>query len=163
MILLWVRVDLGVMAIKGHTVFPKASALLEPYHQIFLYHIQDTRWGSFTRLLRCSQCILQPQLTGTCPIRVNCLWVVLVVFLMIFSPLFSILSLFMSGTCMCVSFVINVFARILSMCMWGSSMDVRINPTSLSPFWFSRSSLAFALGVYVHIYIYIYIYICTHA
>ena len=29
-----VRVDLGVMAIKGYSAFPKAPALLEPHHQI---------------------------------------------------------------------------------------------------------------------------------
>ena len=28
------RVDLGVMAMKGHSTFPKAPALLEPHHQI---------------------------------------------------------------------------------------------------------------------------------
>ena len=28
------RVDLGVMAIKGYSAFPKAPALLESHHQI---------------------------------------------------------------------------------------------------------------------------------
>ena len=28
------RMDLGAMAIKGYSAFPKASALLEPQHQI---------------------------------------------------------------------------------------------------------------------------------
>ena len=28
------RVDLGVMAMKGYSVFPKALALLKPHHQI---------------------------------------------------------------------------------------------------------------------------------
>ena len=28
------RVDLGEMAIKGYSTFPKSPALLEPYHQI---------------------------------------------------------------------------------------------------------------------------------
>ena len=28
------RVDLGVMALKGYTAFPKAVALLEPHYQI---------------------------------------------------------------------------------------------------------------------------------
>ena len=34
MLLLQARVDLGVMAMKGYSTFPKASALLEPHHQI---------------------------------------------------------------------------------------------------------------------------------
>ena len=29
---LWPRVDLGAMAIKGYSAFPKAPALLEPHH-----------------------------------------------------------------------------------------------------------------------------------
>ena len=29
----WARVDLGAMAIKGYSAFPKAPALLEPHHQ----------------------------------------------------------------------------------------------------------------------------------
>ena len=37
------RVDLGAMAMKGYSKFPKAPALLEPHHQIVLCHIQDTR------------------------------------------------------------------------------------------------------------------------
>ena len=28
------RVDLGAMAMEGYSAFPKAPALLEPYHQI---------------------------------------------------------------------------------------------------------------------------------
>ena len=28
------RVDLGAMAMKGYSTFPKALALLEPHHQI---------------------------------------------------------------------------------------------------------------------------------
>ena len=39
------RLDLGVMAIKGYSAFPKVPALLEPQHQIVLCHIQDTRCG----------------------------------------------------------------------------------------------------------------------
>ena len=35
MLPLRVRVDLGAMAMKGCAAFPKAPALLEPYHQIF--------------------------------------------------------------------------------------------------------------------------------
>ena len=34
-LLLQVIVDLGEMAMKGYTTFPKAPALLEPHHQIF--------------------------------------------------------------------------------------------------------------------------------
>ena len=41
---LWARVDLGVMAMKGYSAFPKTLALLEPHHQIISYYIQDTRW-----------------------------------------------------------------------------------------------------------------------
>ena len=31
---LWIRVDLGAMAVKGYSTFSKAPALLEPPHQI---------------------------------------------------------------------------------------------------------------------------------
>ena len=31
---LWARVDLGAMAIKGYSAFPKAPTLLEPHPQI---------------------------------------------------------------------------------------------------------------------------------
>ena len=34
------RVDLGAMAMKGCSVFPKTPALLEPHHQIVYSHIQ---------------------------------------------------------------------------------------------------------------------------
>ena len=57
-------VDLGAMAMKGCSVFPKAPALLGPHHQIVYCHIQDTRWGGLAPPQRCSQCILQPQPTG---------------------------------------------------------------------------------------------------
>ena len=40
----WVRVDLGAMAMKRCSIFPKAPALLEPHHQIVSCHIQDTNW-----------------------------------------------------------------------------------------------------------------------
>ena len=36
-------VDLEIKAIKEYFTFPKAPTLLEPYHQIAEYHIQDTR------------------------------------------------------------------------------------------------------------------------
>ena len=43
-----VRVDLGAMAMKAYSTFPKAPALLELHSQIGLCHIQDTRWwGSY--------------------------------------------------------------------------------------------------------------------
>ena len=42
------RVDLGSMAMKRYTAFPKAFALLETHHKIVLYHTQDTCWVSFT-------------------------------------------------------------------------------------------------------------------
>ena len=51
------------MAMKRYFAFLKVLALPEPHHQIVPYHIQDTHWGSFTPLQRCSQYILQPQLT----------------------------------------------------------------------------------------------------
>ena len=62
----WVRVDLEVMAMKGYSVFPKAPALLEPHYLIVECHIQATRFGEggLIHLQRCSQCILQSQLSG---------------------------------------------------------------------------------------------------
>ena len=55
------RVDLGAMAIKGYSAFPKAPVLLEPHHQIVYCHIYDNRWGGgLTPLQRSSRCILQP-------------------------------------------------------------------------------------------------------
>ena len=62
MLPLQARVDLGAMAMKNYSAFPKTPALLEPHHRIVSY--QDTRWRSPTPLLRCSLCILHPQLTG---------------------------------------------------------------------------------------------------
>ena len=51
------RVDLGAIAMKGYSAFPKAPVLLEPH--------QDTRWEEeLTPLQRSSRCILQPQPTG---------------------------------------------------------------------------------------------------
>ena len=41
---LWAIVDLGIMAMKEYSGFPKVSALLEPKHKIISCHIQDTRW-----------------------------------------------------------------------------------------------------------------------
>ena len=42
-----VRVDLGAMAIKGYSAFPKASALLEPNHQIAWCPILYVVGGSY--------------------------------------------------------------------------------------------------------------------
>ena len=39
------RVDLGPMAMKGYSAFPKTPVLLGPHDQIVKYHYQDTRWG----------------------------------------------------------------------------------------------------------------------
>ena len=56
------RVDLGAMAIKEYSAFPKAPALLEPHYQC---PILDTRWdGGLTVMHRCSRSILRPQRTG---------------------------------------------------------------------------------------------------
>ena len=45
------KVDLGVMAMKEYSEFPKALASLEHHHRIVYCHIQGTRWGclSFCR------------------------------------------------------------------------------------------------------------------
>ena len=64
MLQLRAKMDLGATAIKGYSAFPKALALQESHHQIVECHIQDTRWGSFTSLQRCSWCILQSRLIG---------------------------------------------------------------------------------------------------
>ena len=56
------RVDLGAMAMKGYSAFPKAPALT-----IRLFSVISrtfVREGGLTPLQRCSQCILQPQPTG---------------------------------------------------------------------------------------------------
>ena len=45
MLPLLVRVDRGVIAMKGYSAFPKAPAFLELNHHIVYCHIQDTRWG----------------------------------------------------------------------------------------------------------------------
>ena len=59
------RVDLGAMAMKGYSTFPKA-----PQHcwnltiRLFSVISRTLVRGGLTPLQRCSQCILQPQLTG---------------------------------------------------------------------------------------------------
>ena len=62
----WARVDLGVMAIKKYSAFPKALALLEPHHQMYFSVISRplVGGGGLTPLQRCSRCILQTQPTG---------------------------------------------------------------------------------------------------
>ena len=52
-----VSMDLEALEMKGYTTFPKTPALLETYHQIVWYHIQDTCWSG-GRLCKESQCIL---------------------------------------------------------------------------------------------------------
>ena len=59
-----VRVDLGVMAMKGYSAFSKLRELMKPWHQIVSCHILDTHWwGRLTPQQRCSRCILQLQRT----------------------------------------------------------------------------------------------------
>ena len=41
------RVNLGSIAMKGYSAFPKAPALLEPHNQIVQCHIQGTRCNKF--------------------------------------------------------------------------------------------------------------------
>ena len=64
MLQLQARVDLRAMAVMGNSAFPKASALLEPHHQIVSCYILETRWGNLILLQRSSRCILQPQPNG---------------------------------------------------------------------------------------------------
>ena len=45
MLPLQAKVDLGAMALKRYSAFPKVPALLEPHHQIVKCHIQ--LWGSY--------------------------------------------------------------------------------------------------------------------
>ena len=52
MLPLQARVDLGAMAMKRYSAFPKAPALLEPHHQIVKCHIQDTCWRGVLPLCR---------------------------------------------------------------------------------------------------------------
>ena len=43
----WARVDLGAMAMKGCYIFPKAAALLEPYHQCLVSNPGYSLGGSY--------------------------------------------------------------------------------------------------------------------
>ena len=63
MVPLQARVDMGAMAMKRYSAFPKTPELLESHHHIVCY-IWDTCCKGLTPLQRCSQCILQPQPTG---------------------------------------------------------------------------------------------------
>ena len=45
-----VRVDMGSTAIKGYSVFLKASELLEPHYQTILCNMQDMCWEDLTTL-----------------------------------------------------------------------------------------------------------------
>ena len=47
MLPLWARVNLGAIAIKRYSAFPKAPDLLEPHYQIVLCHILDTFGESY--------------------------------------------------------------------------------------------------------------------
>ena len=50
------RVDLGAMAMKGYSTFPKAPTLLEPHHQMVnVISGHSLGWGSLTPLQRCKQ------------------------------------------------------------------------------------------------------------
>ena len=40
------KLNLGAMAMKGYSVFPKAPALLEPHQKIVSCQIRDTSWGA---------------------------------------------------------------------------------------------------------------------
>ena len=75
MLPLRVGVDLRAMTMKEYSAFLKAPALVELHHQIIKYHIKDTRWGNLISQLKCSRCILQPQLT-----RLHYLWLEITVY-----------------------------------------------------------------------------------
>ena len=48
MLPLQVKVDMGALAMKGYSTFPKTPALLKPHHQIVKCYIRDTHWwGSY--------------------------------------------------------------------------------------------------------------------
>ena len=46
MLSIWARVDLGAMAIKLYSAFPKAPAVLESNHEIVKCHIHNTHLGN---------------------------------------------------------------------------------------------------------------------
>ena len=47
------RMDLGAIAVKGYSAFPKTPALLEPHHQTVYCHIQDIHWVGWGFLPLC--------------------------------------------------------------------------------------------------------------
>ena len=61
MLPLWARVDLGAIAMKGYSAFPKTPTLPSDY--LVSYPGYSFGVGSYP-LQRSSRCILQPQLTG---------------------------------------------------------------------------------------------------
>ena len=63
MLPLWARMDLGAMAMKGYSAFPKAPASLEPHQRLFSVISRTLVEEGLTPLQSCSQCILQLQLT----------------------------------------------------------------------------------------------------
>ena len=48
----WARVNLGAMAMKAYSAFPKAPALLEPHHKIVWCYIQSHSLGGVLLLCR---------------------------------------------------------------------------------------------------------------
>ena len=55
-----VRVDVGVISMKGYSTFPKPPASLEPHHPMLLCHIQDSRWAGRLTLCRGSVSVFEP-------------------------------------------------------------------------------------------------------
>ena len=59
------RVNLGLMAMKEYSAFPKLPALLKSHHQIIcLVSYPVTHWWSLAPLQRCHRCIRQPPPTS---------------------------------------------------------------------------------------------------
>ena len=87
MLPLQARVNLGVMAMKGYSAFPEASALLEPHHQIVLCHISTLIGTCLNPRQRCRRCILQPKPTGQSmyELNVQCLYEFISSFFRLFS------------------------------------------------------------------------------
>ena len=71
MLLLWLRGDLGAMAMKEYSTVPKV-AILELHHRIvffFFLSYPGIHWGEgLTPLQRCSRCILQTEPTSQIPV-----------------------------------------------------------------------------------------------
>ena len=60
------RVNLGAMAKKGYSAFPRAPVLLEPHHQIIQYHIQEIQcgWGVLPLCREAVSVFCKPQSIG---------------------------------------------------------------------------------------------------